>query len=182
MSDILDIYPESDGLPIAESDLTRDCLFNCLQILSNYFQDYQDIYVSAALFIYYTEGNRSERIAPDIFVVKGVEKKKRMNYRVWEERGKIPNFVLEITSLATRVIDEIDKFNLYQKLGVAEYFLYDPGKDYLQPLLKKFRLVDGNYQLVEPVVLPKGGLYYSSTELDLKLMLIDNQLHFYKSC
>ena len=47
------------------------------------------------------DGNRRRRIAPDVFVVKGVPKGDRLNYLTWEE-GKGPDVVIELTSRSTR--------------------------------------------------------------------------------
>lgn len=49
-------YPHCDGKPIAESDITCDYLFYCVEALDIYFQNRKDVYVSANLFIYYEEG------------------------------------------------------------------------------------------------------------------------------
>ena len=55
------------------------------------------MYVSGDLLIYYEEGNPRVAVAPDVFVVFGVEDRMRMSYKVWEE-GKGPDFVLEVAS------------------------------------------------------------------------------------
>ena len=66
-------------------------------LLLHYRDRRSDVYVSADLLIYYEEGNPRVSVAPDTFVVFGVEDHKRMNYKVWEE-GKGPDFVLEVAS------------------------------------------------------------------------------------
>ena len=95
------IYPDSDGLPMAESDIARDYLIYGVEALDSYFQEQINVYVSGNLFIYYEQGNPKAVVAPDVFVVFDVEKKKRPSYKTWEEHGKIPDFVLEITSKST---------------------------------------------------------------------------------
>lgn len=120
------IYPESDGNPIAESDFTRDYLFYSVEALSVYFRDRSDVYVAGNLFIYYEQGFPNAVISPDVFVIFGAEKKKRRIYKAWEEGNNLPSFVLEITSIATRDEDSQDKLQKYQRLGMLEYFQYDP--------------------------------------------------------
>ncbi|WP_235526455.1 hypothetical protein [Nostoc piscinale] len=71
-------YPDSDGKPMAESDPARDYLIYAVEALDIYFQARSDIYVSGNLFIYYKQGIPSAVIAPDVFVVFGVEKKKTL--------------------------------------------------------------------------------------------------------
>ena len=46
-------YPDSYGLPMAESDAARDYLIYGVEALDSYFQEQTDIYVSGNLFIYY---------------------------------------------------------------------------------------------------------------------------------
>lgn len=50
-----------------------------------YFRDRDDVYVSGNLFVYYEEGNPKKCVAPDVFVVFGVPKRRRRVYLVWEE-------------------------------------------------------------------------------------------------
>ena len=139
-------YPEADGQPMTESDATRDYLFYCVEVLRLYFQSRRNIYVSGNLFIYYEEGNPKAVLSPDVFVIFGVSHRKRRSYKAWQEGGKLPSFVMEITSMTTRRQDEIEKPKLYASLGVQEYFQYDPTADYLNPQLKGFQLVNGVYQ------------------------------------
>ncbi len=174
------IYPYSDGKPIAESDITRDCLFYCVEALDIYFQNSADVYVSANLFIYYTKGEPSAVVAPDVFVVFGVTKKKRHNYKLWEENNKAPNFVMEITSESTQEEDQIDKAIKYASLGVTEYFQYDPHRDYLNPNLKGFRLNSSNtYEPIQQNILADGTFSIHSDVLNLDLRLIDDELRFF---
>lgn len=173
------IYPDSDGTPMAESDPARDYLVYSVEALDIYFQERRDVYVSGNLFIYYKKGVPSAVVAPDVFVVFGVEKKKRLSYKVWEEEGRVPDFILEVTSRTTQENDEEDKPKKYGSLGVQEYFQYDPTGDYLQPQLKGSRLVGGNYQLIPLNLLPDGIVSISSEVLGLDLRLIEKELRFY---
>jgi Uma2 family endonuclease len=143
------IYPETDGQPMTESDATRDHLLYCVAVLQNYFKSRRGVYVSGNLFIYYQEGSPKQVISPDVFVVFGVNQRKRKSYKTWEEGGQLPQFILEVTSSSTRRQDEVAKPELYARLGVQEYFQYDPTGDYLTPQLKGQRLVNGVYQPLE---------------------------------
>lgn len=172
-------YPNSDGTPMAESDPARDYLIYCVESLSIFFQDRQDVYVSGNLFLYYKKGVPDAVVAPDVFVVFGVEKKKRQSYKVWEEANKVPAFVLEVTSKTTQEKDEEDKPKKYQRLGVLEYFQFDPTGEYLQPQLKGARLIGGQYQLISSTPLPSGGLSLHSEALDLELHLNAGALRFF---
>ncbi|MBW3543691.1 MAG: Uma2 family endonuclease, partial [Planctomycetes bacterium] len=59
------------------------------------------------------------------------------------------------------------KPEVYRRLGVREYFLYDPTADYLKPPLRGFRLAGDAYCPIEPDA--TGALI--SEELDLLLRL-----------
>ena len=89
------VYPDTDGAPMAESDSARDYLTYSVEALQLYFQDRDNVYVSGNLFIYYQQGSPSAVIAPDVFVIFGVEKKLRMSYKVWEENNQLPNSSLK---------------------------------------------------------------------------------------
>lgn len=177
---IFDItYPDSDGLPMAESDATRDYLIYSVEALDSYFQNHPDVYVSGNLFIYYEQGNPKAVVAPDVFVVFGVEKKKRPSYKVWEEQDKIPGFVLEITSKSTASEDRGTKKGLYAYLGVKEYFQYDPTADYLKPSLQGFRLVEGNYlPILGQTIGDRLSLFSEILGLDLCLEA-DGEMRFH---
>jgi Uma2 family endonuclease len=173
------IYPDGDGLPMAESDATRDYLIYSVEALDSYFQNRPDVYVSGNLFVYYEQGNPKAVVAPDVLVVLGVEKKKRPSYKVWDEQNKIPDFVLEITSKSTASEDRGTKKGLYAYLGVKEYFQYDPTADYLKPPLQGFRLVEGNY-LPIPGRETNDDLSIVSEVLGLELWLeADGEMRFY---
>lgn len=138
-------YPTSDGKPMAETDFHRDLMVELIQTLQRFFALLSRVYVSGNLLIFYEEGNRRQHISPDVFVVRGVEKRQRENYLIWEE-GRGPQLVIELTSSSTQHEDQRTKLNLYQNvLRVREYFLFDPFGDYLDPLLKGYRLRQGVY-------------------------------------
>ncbi len=133
------IYPETDGKPMTETDLHAQCLIYLRTALDYYFRKDPNVYVSGNLMLYYEEGNPSASVSPDVFVVKGVSKKERRVYKLWEE-GKSPDVVVELTSRSTRLEDLGNKRALYAEFGVAEYFIYDPHQEYLKPPLQGHRL------------------------------------------
>jgi len=70
-------YPSSDGEPMAESDIARDCMAYSVEALNLYFQGRSDVCVSVNSFIYYEEGNNQAVVAPDVYAVFGVANRKR---------------------------------------------------------------------------------------------------------
>ena len=154
-------YPESDGRPMAETPVHRDCIIDAIGVLRGFFAGRADVYVSGDMFVYYEEGNPRASVVPDVFVAVGVVKDERREggwrntYKLWEE-AKGPDFVLEVTSRSTRRDDQVRKRALYARLGVGEYFLYDPKGEYLAPPLQGMVLRGGGYEELEAVRLAHG--------------------------
>jgi Uma2 family endonuclease len=138
-------YPESDGQPIGETDFHITATLLLLQMLRDHFENEPQIYVASDMMFYYEPGNPRAVKAPDVFVVKGVGKHKRRIYQLWKEQA-VPCTIFEITSKQTAQADLTTKYQLYERLGVKEYFLFDPLAEYLQPRLQGFTLVQGRYQ------------------------------------
>jgi Uma2 family endonuclease len=148
---LLNDYPTSDGRPMAETDWHRDLMNNLIDTLQAFYADNPKVYVSGNLLLFYEPGNRRRHVSPDVFVVKGVPKRERPNYLVWEE-GRGPDIVIELTSSSTRSEDVKKKFQLYRDtLRVQEYFLFDPSGDYLDPPLRGYRLRGGDYAAIRAV-------------------------------
>ncbi|MEH2381050.1 MAG: Uma2 family endonuclease [Nostoc sp.] len=172
-------YPDEDGKPMAEGDLQCSYLTYARNVLKIYFQNHPDVYVAGNLFIYYEKDYPESVVAPDVFVIFGVENRDRRSYKTWEENNQTPDFVLEITSKSTRSKDQGAKKGIYAFLGVREYFQYDPTGDYLNPQLQGLHLLDGNYFPVATNTLPDGTVSLPSEVLGLELRLEAGKLRFY---
>jgi Uma2 family endonuclease len=159
-------YPESDGQPMAESDLHRDEMVYFIDALKDHYRDDPLVYVAGNLFLYYEKGRPRSVVAPDVFVVRGVAKRQRRVYKLWEE-GVPPCLIVEVTSESTRDEDLVTKRDRYAQLGVEEYFLYDPTADYLPSRLEGLRLVKGRYRKIQ--LEPDGSLLSRTTGVRLVL-------------
>ena len=164
-------YPESDGKPIGETDVHIDALIYLREALRDHFRDDPQIYVAGNMLLYYEEENPAACVAPDVFVVQGVDERERRTYRLWEE-GQPPAVVFEITSRGSRLEDLGTKRAVYAMLGVREYFLYDPLGEYLRPPLQGYRLQEGEYQRI----LPESEGRFTSQALGLELRVEDGCL------
>jgi Uma2 family endonuclease len=165
------VYPSSDGRPMAESDLHRDWMIRIIERLQNHFRG-RRVYVSGNLLIYYEKGNPRRCIAPDVFAVKDCDPRARRVFKIWEEK-RAPNVVMETTSPTTQREDLEWKMDVYARLKVAEYFLYDPQGEWLSPGLIGYRLAGLEY---EPIAPQEDGSLFSA-ELKLYLWLEDGVLH-----
>ena len=171
-------YPSSDGKPLAENDVQLHAIHYAFGALRVYYGERTDVYVSGDLLIYYVEGNPRVSVAPDTFVVFGVEDRMRMNYKVWEE-GKGPDFVLEVASPSTWREDVERKPGVYARLGVREYFLFDPTGEHLSPRLQGYHLVDGVYERLPAVESIDRTLTLHSDVLGLELRARDAKMRFH---
>jgi Uma2 family endonuclease len=159
-------YPESDGRPLGETDWHRREIVDLIYALEKRYENVPDVYVSGNLLMYYIEGDNTKSICPDVFLVEGVAKEERPVYKVWEE-GKGPSLVIEMASKTTWEKDLDEKMETYGRIGVVEYFLFDPVDLYLHPRLQGFRLTGGRYYPIPAAV--DGSLVSQVTGLRLKL-------------
>jgi len=169
-----DLYPSSDGEPMAETQIHVLLLMALYQPLRLFYQP-RGIFMAANLFLYYREGEPKARRAPDIMAVKGIDVRPlRRSFKVWVEKAA-PCWVLELTSKKTAKEDRVDKKQLYQELGVGEYFLFDPLHEYLPEQLMGYRLVDGVYKKLKP---DRDGALISE-ELQLRMVPSGKNLLLY---
>jgi Uma2 family endonuclease len=166
-------YPESDGRPMGETDLHRDWIFRIIELMRQRYRG-QRVYVSGDLLLYYEEGDPTKVVVPDGLVLKNSDPGRRRVFKLWQE-GRAPDVVFETTSRSTRKSDEIEKPELYHRLGIKEYFLYDPTSEYLKPPLQGYRLRSDGYARIAADV--TGAL--ASQELGLLLRLEDGDLVMY---
>lgn len=165
-------YPESDGRPMGETDLHIEWIIRIRDILKLRYRGRQ-VYVANDLLVYYEQGNPRKFFVPDCFVVKDCHPGPRRTFKTWQE-GKAPDVVLEITSVSTKSDDSVLKPQLYARLGIKEYFLFDPTSDYLQPALQGYRLAPTNqneYLRIKPD--DDGALISKLLGLSLRLQGAD---------
>lgn len=115
-------------------------LFSAL--LESFFISRNDVSIAANMMVYYEERNSKKWLAPDVFVCFGVENKLRRVFKTWQE-GVFPQVVFEIASESTYENDLGGKRLDYARLGVEEYYLIDPERDYLPSPLMAFRRDNG---------------------------------------
>ena len=82
-------YPESDGLPMGETETHRDEIAYLIEALKRRFIDQSDVYVGGNLFLYYRQGDPTAVLCPDIMVIQGCPSAERDIYKLWG-RGRGP--------------------------------------------------------------------------------------------
>lgn len=169
-----DLYPESDGEPMADTDLHLKWILWTRQVLEWRFAESPNVYISGNIMMYDIEGPLRTAVSPDILVSFGIGKKERRTYKVWEE-GKPPDFVMEFSSKRTYQNDLEWKVEHYASMGIPEYFLYDVDRRYLPTPLMGYRLVEGTYTEVSAV----GDDVLHSEVLNLDFHLLDDGFGLY---
>ena len=154
--------PSTDGLPMPESTVQGPPLRYTVSALDWVFKARRPgTCVAGDLFVY-SEGRpdadgrvRPETVAPDVLVAFGVGERLRDSYVMWQE-DKPPDFVMEIASESTWKRDRDEKPARYARLGVGEYFLYDPVGGRLEPRLQGYALHGGRYRRLREERLGNG--------------------------
>jgi Uma2 family endonuclease len=165
--------PDSDGMPVRNVDVSlsrsedQNFLPNLLLFLLEYlWEERDDWYFGVDMGIYHTTGvNPKISVVPDAFLSLGVERRKggksRRSYVTWEEDDIVPALAIEMVS-HTPGGEYDEKLEIYRKLGVIYYVIYNPEfwkRDGHLPF-EVYQLVNGVYrlQIGEPFWMPEVGL------------------------
>ncbi len=123
------IYPESDGLPMADNTEQFSWIVMIKENLEAWFSDRPDVFVAGDLLWYPVQGKANIRRAPDALVAFGRPKGRRGSYRQWEEDNVAPQVVFEVLSPGNTLAEMAEKLQFYDLYNVEEYYLYDPDSN-----------------------------------------------------
>jgi Uma2 family endonuclease len=160
------IYPDSDGLPLAENTKQLRWIVVLFSGLCAMFREAADVFIGADLLWYPVEGQPEIRMAPDVLAAFGRPKGDRGSYMQWEE-GDVPlTVVFEVLSPGNTYQEMIDKLLFYEEHGVEEYYVYDPDANRLQVYLRR------NEQLLlhrfgKEFVSPRLGIRFDMTGAEM---------------
>jgi Uma2 family endonuclease len=173
-----DLHPTEEDL-MGETFLHRMLVQYLMDLLLWLFHG-QHCAIYANLNFYQTPEYKEEPLAPDIAVIKGIDVQEVTSWRVGKT-GPAPHIVFEIASKETWVKDHNDKPGRYARMGVQEYFAYDPN----QPLLNgeaSSRLtgwqLDAAHQEMQKMPLRTDGNLWS-VQLDSLLVPGGKYLYLY---
>jgi Uma2 family endonuclease len=170
-------YPGSNR-PLGETEIHVREVVRFFEGFDRRYAGNPFVYVGTDLIIYYEEGNPRAFVIPDLFVAIGAPKlPPRETYKLWEEPVP-PTFVLEITSRWTAHVDHTKKKQIYARIGVQEYLLYDPRvprRSTRRPPLLGYRLGPDGY---DPMPQDADGALISEA-LGVRLILEDGRLQVY---
>ena len=120
-------YPCEDDEPMAATGFHADQIRIFSDQISRYFAINPHIYIGIDSFIYYREGDITKFVAPDVYVVFGVDKfPQRRSFYTWSE-GAVPTAIFEFLSDATANQDRHEKVQRYLRdMAAQEYFIHQP--------------------------------------------------------
>ena len=132
------------------------------------------------MLMYYSMNDNETRVAPDVFVVFGVESRhKRDPCIVWRE-VKAPDIVMELASGSTSRRDMRERRDIYAEMGVTEYWRFDPASDYFSIPLIGERLLCCQYIPMDLATGNEGVVQGHSTVLGFDVCALpDGNMRFY---
>jgi Uma2 family endonuclease len=116
------------GFHDAQDALLKDTLID-------FWRERRDFFVAGNMFVYFSarQVKNNDFRGPDVFVVLGVERKGRKSWVAWEEGGRLPDVVIEVTSESTEAIDRGEKMQIYAQVWrTPAYFIFDPETERLE--------------------------------------------------
>ena len=159
-------YPDSDGHFLPDNPLQAHAVMNVRFALQHHFDKVDNIVLEGDMFMYYEEGNPAASIAPDVYVVLDHDIGKRGVYKFWEE-GKSPDFALEVISPSSKIRNSVEKRALYARLGIGEYFLFQPDPQKHGQRLVGYRLWGQSYD--ELPTEPDGAVRSAALGVSLRV-------------
>ena len=153
-----------------EDGLVEDAVITLIKaiLVARYANDPTTLVLGPATFLIYDSDTPGSLIAPDCYVMFGVDADfildYRQSYRI-EEWGVIPAFALEVASPSTARRDLTEKRELYARIGVEEYWRLDKFRgNYGEPLVGE-RLVNGEYERFDLHTEDNGDIWSRSEVL-----------------
>ena len=134
-------YPYSDGKVLMETDPHARSIIDMRDQLDTHFKARKDVYVAGSMAVYYRQGDRATVVVPDVFVV-------------------------EVASTSTSRRDASSKRATYERMGVPEYWRFDPLGELIPGRLEGWRLEGGRYERVRAV---RAAGWHRSEALGLEL-------------
>ena len=160
-------YPCEDDEPMAATDFHAEQITTLSDQLKRYFAINELVHIAVDSFIYYSEGDITKCVAPDIHIVFGVDKYPlRRSFYTWAE-GAVPVVVFEFLSDSTAHQDRDRKVELYlNDIGVQEYFIHQPEMEKPAEFQGWQRSPSGD--IVEIELDAQGGLFSEALNLWLR--------------
>ena len=166
-------YPCEDDEPMAATGFHADQISIFSDQLTRYFHINAHIYIGVDSFIYYREGDITKFVAPDVYVVLGVDKfPQRRSFYTWSE-GAVPAAIFEFLSDSTANQDRHEKVQVYLRdMEAQEYYIHQPEMKKPSEFRGWRRNPVGDIVEIAPDV--QGGLFSEALNLWFRW---EDQLH-----
>ena len=136
-------YPSTIENYMPENNIHFQLTMTLATMLQLFLLDRSGSYVFGDIMFYYERGNPTKFVAPDLMICLDKENEPSPGvYKLWNEKS-VPAVVIELASQTTWQKDVGTKVKLYEKLGVKEYFIFDPQYNCLSEPLIAYRLTNG---------------------------------------
>jgi len=160
---IIDALEQESSL-MGETTIHFNARSSATEVLRRYYSGKgQKVFIASDLHTLYPAENA---FYPDLLIVFDVEDHHRSCWNVHREEKGL-DFILEIISKSSRRHDQVEKLNLYARLGIPEYFIYDPDKYSLSGYKLQIEKDYAHYQFIEPN--QTGNIFSSILGLDLTI-------------
>lgn len=165
-----DLLDPQLGDVVTQSDTHLGLMVVLVELLRRHYESREDVFIAGDLKMLWGIPGIPEP-SPDIAVIFGVRKKhdsRRRSFRCKRE-GTRPSLIIELVSSidsGTRNNDYEKKVGIYQRVGIPEYFIFDPPSEVTEERLwlTGYRLdAAGRYREVNPD--PQGRLFSVTTNL-----------------
>ena len=146
-------------LQVAPTWQHQAVLLELARQFANYLQDKSCRVFTAPFDLRIPEANEKDEetinvVQPDIIIICDNSRLKKTGYY------GVPELIIEVVSPSTGQKDKIEKFNLYEKAGVKEYWIVEPD----EKVVMVFTLEEGRY----------GRPQMYSEEDKVKVSIFDN--------
>ncbi len=162
------IYPESDGLPIADNTRQFDWIVAIKSNLDILYGDAPNVFIAGDLLWYPVEGHPEIRQAPDVMAIFGRPKGDRGSYMQFREDNIAPQVVFEILSPGNTPGEMARKRAFYERYGVEEYYIYDLDHETLEGWLRSGSPLI-QIQAMQDWVSPRLGIRFNPSPAGLQI-------------
>ena len=118
-------YPDSDGKPMAENEPQGDAIRLLHLGFSLLYAEDHDVHVACDLLWYPVKGDPTVCTAPDVYVIRGLDKRMLNSFKPFVQGGRVV-IAVEVLSPSNTAAEMAGKRAFYDRHGVDEYVQFDP--------------------------------------------------------
>jgi Uma2 family endonuclease len=162
-NEIINALEQASSL-MGETTIHFNARSSASEVLKRYYSGKgQKVFIASDLHTLYPN---ETAFYPDLLVVFDVEDHHRSCWNVHREKKGL-DFVLEIISKSSRRHDQVEKLNLFARLKIPEYFMYDPDKHILRGYCLRQDEQHAHYHEIKPNTF--GHVFSKILGLDLTI-------------